>query len=235
LGFDTTDEETSAVYSDFAFIQTSASDNMGDGKDRDLIIIASGTENKVAIIDISLATPKVNIVTMRDSTDITAKRNRRQVEWVVGTQYVWIDGTNLEEIYVLDVDMKKVINTVKDVPTTNMLSVENFAAKRTNSLIEQQIAAAISDFVPSMTNSVQSDSSDGDVSIKSQKTAPDLNEDDSDIDPVGIAALVIGLCALIVGVANMVYMSRNTNSVNSGNNDGNNSVDQRTLGSKNIE
>jgi len=235
LGFDTTDEETSAVYSDFAFIQTSASDNMGDGKDRDLIIIASGTENKVAIIDISLATPKVNIVTMRDSTDITAKRNRRQVEWVVGTQYVWIDGTNLEEIYVLDVDMKKVITTVKGVPTTNMLSVENFAAKRTNSLIEQQIAAAISDFVPSMTNSVQSDSSDGDVSIKSQKATSELNENDSDIDPVGIAALVIGLCALIVGVANMVYMSRNTNSVNSGNNDGNNSVDQRTLGSKNIE
>jgi len=61
-----------------------------------------------------------------------------------------------------------------------------------------------------------------------------IEDDDNDIDPVGIAALVVGLCALIVGVANMIYMSRSTTSDSGGNNDGGDSVDQKTLGSKNI-
>merc|ERR1712194_672500 len=56
-------------------------------------------------------------------------------------------------------------------------------------------------------------------------------KDDSDIDPVGIAALVIGVCALVVGVANMVYMSRSKSSSEGGTDE---SVDQKTLGSKNL-
>jgi len=243
LGFSTLDEETSAVYSDFAFIQTSASDGMGDGIDRDMIIIASGTENKVAIVDVSTGSPQITIVTMRDDTELTARRNRRQVEWVVGTQYVWIDGTNQEEIYVLDIDSKQVVRTVKGVPTTKMLSVENFAAKRTNDLIAQRISAAISDFVPDMMGSDQDKdkdedkSKDGDTTynVRSEmKAASESTVDDNDIDPVGIAALVVGLCALIVGVANMIYMSRSTTSDSGGNNDGGDSVDQKTLGSKNM-
>merc|ERR1740124_531230 len=243
LGFSTLDEETSAVYSDFAFIQTSASDGMGDGIDRDMIIIASGTENKVAIVDVSTGSPQITIVTMRDDTELTARRNRRQVEWVVGTQYVWIDGTNQEEIYVLDIASKQVIRTVKGVPTTKMLSVENFAAKRTNDLIAQRISAAISDFVPDMmgtdqdTDKSEDKDKDEDTSynVKSEISAlSESTDDDNDIDPVGIAALVVGLCALIVGVANMIYMSRSTTSDSGGNNEGGDSVDQKTLGSKNI-
>ena len=56
---------------------------------------------------------------------------------------------------------------------------------------------------------------------------------DNDIDPVDITALVLGLCALIIGVANMIYMSRSKAS-DSGNNDGNDSVDQRKLGTDKV-
>jgi len=232
LGFSTFEEETSAVYSDFAFIQTSASDGLGDGVDRDLIVIASGTENKVAIVDILGGTPEVTIVTMRDDTYMTARRNRREVEWVVGTPYVWIDGTGQEEIYVLDIDKREMVRTISGITTTRMLSVENYAAKRTNQLISQQISAAIADLpVPDM--SELEDKTMESKDVKASEAQPsDMVKDDSDIDPVGIAALVVGVCALIVGIANMVYMSRSKSNVDSSN-DGQNSVD-KSLGSKSV-
>ena len=49
------DEETSAVFSDFAFIQTSASDSMVE---------------KVAIVDVTTMPPTISIVTMRDDTKL---------------------------------------------------------------------------------------------------------------------------------------------------------------------
>jgi len=233
LGFSTFEEETSAVFSDFAFIQTSANDgSLSDGVERDLIVIASGTENKVALVDISSGTPEVTIVDLRDDSEMSARRNRRQVEWVVGTNYVWIDGTGEEEIYVLDIDAKEVVKVINDITTTKMMSVENFAAKRTANLISMQIEAAIADLpVPVVTkfSTSKSASDDGEMSQFESAVA---KEDDSDIDPVGIAALVLGLCALIVGVANMVYMSRAKTSEPAGN-DGE-SVDVKTLGSKNV-
>jgi len=220
LGFSTEDEETSAVYNDFAFIQTSASDSiMGDGVERDIIVIASGTENKVAIIDISSADNDVTIVELRTADVMTAKKNRRQVEWCKGTPYVWVDGGGEDEMYILNVDTKKMVTTVKGINSKKMLSVENYAAKRTADLIAQQVMGAVTDFG---------------VKSKAIPTSDTLVEkqsenDDSDIDPVGIAALVIGASALVVGIANMIYMSRSNSSNNS-----DESVDQKTLGSKNM-
>merc|ERR1711935_909088 len=247
LGFTNFEEEESAVFNDFAFIQTSASDGMGDGVDRDLIVIASGTENKVAIVDLMSGEPVTTIVTMRDDAEMSARRNRRQVEWVIGTSYVWIDGTGAEDVYVLDVDKKEMVRTITGVTTTKMLSVENYAAKRTAELISQQITAAIADIPEptqpqTQTQSTTNDNTDAQTTTLTtdntdvQQQALEVSsgpeyEDDSDIDLVGIAALVVGLCALIVGIANMVYMSRSKSS--DGGNDGE-SVDVKTLGSKNV-
>lgn len=253
LGFSTFEEEDSAVFNDFAFIQTTKE---VEGVDRDMIIIASGTENKVAMVDVSSGTPQVTIVTMRDDSDMTARRNRRQVEWIAGTPYVWIDGTGSEEVYVLDIDAKKMVKTITGQTTTKMLSVENFAAKRTADLISEQIKAAIADFdarpKPVSSDSSESSSEDkvvytskesssdsedksGEVSSSSKSQSQSPYKDDNDIDPIGIAALVVGLCALVVGVANMIYMSRSkaAEGGNSGDSVGD-SVDQKTLGSKNI-
>ena len=224
-----------------------------------MIIIASGTENKVALVDVSSGTPQVTIVTMRDDSDMSARKNRRQVEWVAGTPYVWIDGTGSEEVYVLDIDAKKMVKTITGQTTTKMLSVENFAAKRTADLISEQIKAAIADFDarPGPVSSSSSESSESSESkdtptAKDDESSSDSDDtksagamgsmksestytDDNDIDPIGIAALVVGLCALVVGVANMIYMSRSKAVMggNSGDSVGD-SVDQKTLGSKNI-
>merc|ERR1712008_115466 len=236
LGFSTFEEETSAVFSDFSFVQTSASDGMSDGIDRDIIIIASGTENKVALVDISSGSPVTDIIALRGDGYMTARRNRRQVEWVVGTPYVWIDGTGAEEVYILNVDTKEIVRVLTDITTTKMMSVENFTAKRTASLISQQINAAIADLpvpepVPEPVKTAASDETETTSQTTTAAVATAI-KDDSDIDPVGIAALVVGLCALIVGIANMVYMSRSKGSA--GGNNGDDSVAVNTLGSKNV-
>jgi len=220
LGFSTVDEETSVVYNDFAFIQTAVDDDiMNTGKARDLIVIASGTENKVAFIDITDDKNVVTIVTLSNANVMTAKKNRRQVEWCVGTPYVWVDGASADEMYILNIDTKQMVTTITGINSKKMISVENYAAKRTADLIAQQMMAAVTDTDQVEVNSVNP----APVAVQ--------NKDDSDIDPVGIAALVIGVCALVVGVANMVYMGRSKSSSEGGTDE---SVDQKTLGSKNL-
>merc|ERR1712238_299005 len=191
LGFSTEGEETSVVFNDFAFIQTGKDDGIDGmpGVERDIIVIASGAENKV------------NIIELRDDTAMSAKKNRRQVEWCVGTPFVWVDGAGEDEMYVLNVDTKEIVTTIMGLKSKKMISVENYAAKRTAELISQQINGAVTDLSGNL----------GSLLSASQSSAPNtVAEDDNDIDPVGIAALVVGL-------ANMIYMARsNSHSGNDG-------------------
>ena len=84
---------------------------MVDGSDCYMIINASGIEIKIVIHHASGGSPETSIIFMRDDTNLTARRYRYhfQVERVVDTQHVWIDGITQEEIYVLDIDSKEVV------------------------------------------------------------------------------------------------------------------------------
>ena len=75
LGFSTVDEETSAVFNDFIFIKTGDQD-MGGNINRDMVIITSGIEHKVAIVDILSGSPVLTVLSLRDETFMTAQRNR---------------------------------------------------------------------------------------------------------------------------------------------------------------
>merc|ERR1711957_3448 len=144
-------------------------------------------------------------------------------------------GTGELEMYVLNVDDATIVTTLTGLATTKMISVENYAAKRTADLIAQQIMGSVSDMQAKIDNmEKKTTQSTGGSSTATSSTASStvVTDDDSDIDPVGIAALVIGACALIVGVAN-IYMSRSSSS-GGGNDDGADSVDQKTLGSKQV-
>lgn len=171
LGFIITGKED-----DFAFVQTTIDGGMGDGKDRDLIFIASATENKVALIDIS-STPQVYTITLDNS--LTTASSSHQVEWVVGTPYVWIGETGGEEVYVLNVDngfVKKITN----LAATKMLSVENYAAKRTAALISQQILAAMADLPIADTVVKSNDDEDKSGTDDENKSNDDENKSGTD-------------------------------------------------------
>lgn len=226
LGFSTTDQEDSAVYNDFAFIQTTQEE---DGVKRDMIVIAAGTENTVALVDLlvkdSSGNPKVTKITLSSSEEVTARRSRRQVEWVIGTDYVWIDGTDAEEVYVVDLD-KKTSKTITGFATSKMLSVENYERKRIAKIVADQVKVLqVTD------DSDQKSVSETSTASSASLTQPAMEADSDKTDAVGVAALIVGLCAIVVGIANMVAMTNMKKSKDSAPTTSNEEI---SLGSKNV-
>ena len=203
LGFDTTGEEDSAVFNDFAFVQTHS--HTDDHVYRNMIIVASGTENQVALVDMTKGYPMVTKITLSTSTDLTARSNRRQVEWVRGTPFVWIDGTDTDEgeVYVINVDTKSLVRTITGVKTTKMLNVENYERKHTMDLIQNLIG----DQMDTITSTDNNQGGGGGGSSSATANKSNMN-DDNDIDPVGIVGLIIGLVACFVGAANMIFLKK---------------------------
>ena len=54
----------------------------------------------------------------------------RQVEWAQGTDYVWVTDSTLNYIYIVDVVKQEVVNTLKDINISRVLSVQNFDMAR---------------------------------------------------------------------------------------------------------
>jgi len=105
LGFDSRGLEDATTFNDYAFIERGG---------KSMIVFAAGTENKVAIVDITDGNPRVSYVTLKEG-GLTAYKNRRQVEWAVGTDFVWVDGTGSarpREIYVVDIMQEVVVSTI---------------------------------------------------------------------------------------------------------------------------
>ncbi len=204
LGFDTTDEEDSAVFNDFAFIQSKSDED--DRIHRDMVVIASGTENKVALVDMKSGSPQKTIVNLSSNPELTARRNSRQVEWVRGTPFVWIDGTDTEEgeVYVINVDTKRVVRTITGIKTTKLINVENFERKHMMARMSEIFAAQLTQS-QSVNTTTETDSRPT-TSLNVGSTQ--LEEDDSDIDPVGVIALIVGLLGCVVGIANMVVLKK---------------------------
>jgi len=206
-------DEADATFNDFAFIQTSRSE--GDKINRDMIIVAAGTENKVALVDISSGTPRVTTLVLSSNPENSARKSKRQVEWVRGTPYVWIDGTEESEVYVVNVDTKRVVKTIMNQFTTKLLTVENFERKHTLALIENMIAEnmlAQSDKSSSNNNDNNDNSNSNNSGSNTANTFSSVenssSENESKVDPVGIFGTIIAVVALLVGVANMVVMNK---------------------------
>merc|ERR1712161_61227 len=98
------------------------------------IIVASGSDNKLAIID--RATLKVSKKDISDRTEKTSNEDR-QIHWAEGTPYVWITGDAIPEIYVFEMYLTNSKKRIK-VRSVNLISdhaskllwVENYGRKR---------------------------------------------------------------------------------------------------------
>jgi len=229
LDFNTTNFEDDQVFNDFAFVET-------DGKN--LIVFVSGTENRAAIVDLA-DVQNPSYVLLSDAEDTTSRRNRRQVEWAVGTPYVWVDGASVTEIYVIDVEKKQKITTLKGIRTTKLLSVQNYAKMNQANLHQDAVDAAVKAAETAVVDSValakaealkaESESQAAPVE-SSAANVPDITpyNDDNDIDAVGVIGLILGACALIVGTMNVFVMSSMKNQIST------TKVDLISLGSKDV-
>merc|ERR1712161_24228 len=117
LSFNTTNVEEDSVYRDFAYIKT---DEMN------LFVVSSSSDYKVAIVDMDSAVEGgdyvVDYIQLKD-IPYEGRSYSRQVEWVEGTNYVWIGGQQDDEAYVIDLSTKELIKTFTEVDPRKLLSV----------------------------------------------------------------------------------------------------------------
>jgi len=209
LGFNSTTFEGDQVFNDYSFIE-----NAG----KKMIVFASGTENKVAIVDLTSGTADISYVTFSEGP-VSSYRERRQVEWSVGTNYVWVDGAGADEVYVIDVMSKSLVNTISNVETTRLLSVDNHARNVQQSIMQEYIQSMITadreanpnQIIKETTTVVKEVEKDMGGQTVSAQSATDQTEkyvDDNDIDTVGIMGLVLGAVALVVGTMNLAFLSK---------------------------
>ena len=159
------DRSDAEAISDFAFVN----DNV--------VVFASAFDNHVVIADLGQSPPQTHKLLLTDAEESTGGR-LRSVEWAHGTKYVWVNGVDAGEHYVLQVDdditASRVLTTIMDdTPSTRILWVENF----------------------------QTRSNGADLSALGLITPTTTSNDDDDTDPIGIAALAIAAIALVVAIA----------------------------------
>ena len=173
LDFLMTGYEDKSVAKDFAFVYK-------DGKT--CVVFPSGTEHKVAIVELSNGdltndNVKVSYVTFNNDEFVVGRAPHgryRQVEWAVGTDYVWVTDGSLEEVYIIDVMNKNVVNTLTEIDTGRLVSIQNYERVRQFEQQQQLIA---------------------EMRVEESKT-------------MEISAIVVGSFAVAVGIANYMYMMK---------------------------
>jgi len=195
LDFDRTGYETKSVFRDFAFINRN-----GVTK----IIIASGTEHKVAFIDISQnGAIETSYMTFSDDEFVnTAPHGRyRQVEWVIGTDFVWINDSSLEETFVINMMTEELVTVISGLGSSRMLAVQNYDRARQYNEQKQLIDESMKQFLGS--------DGSGASAIYSGSS-----EDENGTDAVLVIALVLGAVSLVVGAANLSLIAKMRKEIN---------------------
>jgi len=101
--------DNSEVISDVAFIQD---------ENRNFLVVAAGsTSNDVVFVDLDDPDLATFHVTLSDDSEATASAGGRNVEWARGTDYVWINGGEVEKMYVV-----KVGNTINSAVLVKSIS-----------------------------------------------------------------------------------------------------------------
>ena len=196
--------------SDSVFIQDSK---------HNIAVFTSTLSNSIALVDMSKTNPEVKKLKLTEAEEITSghgkckedvkiEKNqfinshsyfchishtgrgaRRNIIWAVGTDYIWVDGENTEEFYIIklsadgDVNKAMVEKTLKGIGVRRLLYVENYAEETVLQKIQDQIQIA-------------------------ENMAPA----DKTVDSVGMSGLIIGILALVLGIANAVASFSNRSS-----------------------
>ncbi|KAL7550471.1 hypothetical protein ACHAWF_014861 [Thalassiosira exigua] len=169
--------ETLSVRKDFAFVERD---------DKTLLVMPSGTEHKVAIVDFSDDFAVTHVRFSDAPFENGAPHGRyRSVEWAVGTDYVWTNDSTEDEHYVIDVVNAELVETITGIARSELISVQNWERMREGARRDEMMAE-----------------------VRSANAATEgAAQGSSDADAVGAAALIVGCLALAVGAWNMYVLS----------------------------
>jgi len=122
----------------------------------------------------------------------------RNLEWAVDTDYVWVDGAESEEQYIIkipsDINSAKIDRTLGGIASGNMMFVNNY--ERMRAVVHATTAAAAQN-----TAIVSISSTDSDKEMSSS-FSPDNNKSDK----LGVAGVVLGSIGLVAGLGAMVLV-----------------------------
>ena len=152
------------MVSDFAFV---------NNNNRNILVLGANTDNSIVLVDLNdpnFRTVKLSLTEAEESTGGSS----RKLEWAVGTNYVWVNGGETMEIYIIDIpstiDSAFVSNTIMEVTSGDMTFVNNYERMRSSMQVSRLMMA------------------DG-ATINSKGVG------------LGVAGIIIGACALTVGLA----------------------------------
>lgn len=198
------------VVSDVAFVQDA---------DREILVVGASTDNDVVLVDLkTFETRKLNVAPeVAESTGGGA----RALEWAVGTNYVWVNGGEAREAYIIEIpggiETASLSKTLTDVAAGNMLFVNNY---------ERERASYSTAGTPTM-------------EVKEVSSSAAMAGDDDDGNVLGVVGVVLGALGLLAGIGALALVSNAKNEPalavpGGGKRDVEEALDTKTLGSKRV-
>lgn len=169
------------VVSDVAFVQDAT---------REILIVGASTDNHIVLVDLeTFQTRKLNVAPgVVESTG----GQSRNLEWAVGTDYVWINGGESQEAYILQIsggiESAVIGRTLTNIAAGNMLFVQNF---------ERQQAESNTVASPAVSSTMT-------ATVEASASASDQN--------LTIVAIILGALGLMAGLGALVLVANNQKS-----------------------
>lgn len=109
------------MVSDFAFVTDDS---------RNILVLGASTDNNLVLVDMRDNSFRMRKLALTSDAESTGGNDRR-IEWVAGTNYVWVSGGEAEELYIVElptssINSAKVAKTITGVPDGDIIFVENY-------------------------------------------------------------------------------------------------------------
>jgi len=198
-----------SVISDMAFVQDDI---------RDILVIGASSDNDLVLVDLrssDFPVRRLSLTTAEESTGGT----RRKLEWAVGTNYVWVSGGEMEEMYIIElpdgnINNARLARTVAGVPTGNMIFVNNYERERLAREMAMMMRGSVTANTVIMSNA------------KANANA------ETSTGTIGVIALIVAIVSIVLALAAALLQLQKPSA--SAGDDSEQPVDTKSLGSKNV-
>ena len=205
-------------------------------------MVGASTDNDLVLVDLkTFQTRKLNLAPgVAESTGGGA----RYVEWAVDSNYVWVNGGEAKEAYIIEItggiQTASISKTLTGVAPGNMLFVCNYERER----MKAEFAKAASAFAASSASSSSlKKESEGELTPSSSIASSSLLEDGGDEavesdNVLGVVGVVLGALGLLAGIGALALVSSGQKASAASDlpktNDVEQATDVKTLGSKRV-
>jgi len=114
-----------SAVSDFAFVKDD---------DREILVLAANCDNEVVLVDLTDVHLPMRKINVSPGSEDSTGGSSRKVEWAIDTDYIWVNGGDTSEQYIIkmegDIYTAELFRTLTDVESGNMIYVNNYERVR---------------------------------------------------------------------------------------------------------